>query len=537
MTVLGNKLSEKKVFAQTPDFFTDDYLHIIGFLIFKRKPLITVMLKKFIFVFFLTGMYQGLAQQKPAIKFPPLSVLIRTPDQSSPVVVPDPTSYLQFLPVNIKDSILSPQEAWDAQKQKAIKLAKYEKVAYFYQWYFTQLPALVPAYKRAHVGDFDIISEEGLNKIHFLFESKTTLSAQNIITLSEYYNYTLAEKLNLFLVALYKNISDSELLKVLKEWQITENKAIYIQDYTEYLNNFFQVYRVANKQERQNILSILQEHKLPLTSLLHEAFNANRLQLFKEILKNSQNTVHTLNYFSQNIGHLVSQSEWKKGEAYLSLLFSHSNIDWNQKDFRGWTPIFYALFNSEEHFFPAIRLLLKQANIKLDIVDEDKRGLLLLAREMNKKDVAQFLQKKGTPLPRYVSLQNSYMDENYNIVKMDYKSSVHLEDFVLPLNWINSRPSFMDFQTTNINEWGLPPYEIWNQFKYYFLLHTLLSTLNQEELAYHNHIMSLLLDESQKDSKVGKWIRAIYRGDTEQLKKLLAQDRSLLEKPLFYIQA
>ena len=496
------------------------------------------MSHKIIFLVFLISSLEGLAQQRPAIKLPPLSVVIESPSQE-PVFVPNPEGYLKSLGKHILPSVLSPQELWDVRKSQTITKQKIQKIYHFRDWFLTQLPALVPAHKRVQKDDLDVISEESFQQMAFLFQTEGPILAQDIITLAESYPYTEPEKLNLFLMALYKNISDEELLKILEKWQITENKAVYLQDYRVYFNNFFQVYMgsALTEETKQQTLSILKEHKPPLTSLLHEAFNANRIRVFSYLLQNTQENINILNYVSQNIGHIVSSAPWTKGSAYLPLLLSHPHINWNQQDFRGWTPLFYAVLSSTDYSFPSVKLLLKQPQLNLDIVDHDRKSLLLISVETGKPHIAQFLHENGMPMPTYVNLQNSYMDQNFNIIKIEYKTMINLNNLVQPLNWFNHRPSFVDFQSIDISQVNLPPQEIWGQFKYYFLLHTLLSILQQEESHRHHYIMPFLLERNDKNSWIGQWIRAIYRGDHVKLTRLLSErDRSILEAPLFHVQ-
>ena len=495
-------------------------------------------------IFFLIGAYLwislwaslGLAHQKPVIKYPPLSIVLEALSQE-PFFIPDPANYLKFLDSHVLDSLLSPKELWEVQKQRAVTIANIQIITHFYNWYFSHLPSLIPAYKKNQQGSARVISEEDLSEVNFLFKPNAPVSAQNIIRIAKKYNYTTAEKLNLFFVSLHKNISDKELLKVLKAWKITTNKAVYISDYSLYLNNFFQQYLPVNEETKQHTLSVLQTHKAPLTSLLHEFFNANRKALFKAGLQKSQKTVNLSNYLSQTVGHLATFTNWSKGEFYLSLLVQHPFIDWNKKDFKGRTPLFYAVFGSEDHFFPGVKLLLKQPGIKLDVLDDDRKSPAFISREINKPNIAQFLHTNGVPWTSYFSLQNSYMDEKYNIIRVDYQATIDLNNLVRPFNWNPLRPSWKDFNTMDVEAINLPSHEIWNQFQYYFLLNVLLSMLQQEEIARHKHIVSLLLDEGNKKDKVGQWIRAIYRGDKTQLKKLFSdQDSSFLQKPLFYIQ-
>ena len=481
--------------------------------------------------------FMGWAQKAP-IKFPPLSMMVRSPSHASTVL--PLTSYPLFWDKDTHSSILSPKEIWDALKTKKLKETNMEKIAHFYHWYFTSLPLIIFSHKRTAERTVDMISENTLHEIGFLFESEQPLTAKKITNLTKKYNYTEPEKWNLFLTILYKNISDKELLKVLKKWNRGKNKVVYFQDLKPYFNDF--VHNNPNmtgqNDEKQNIVSFLTQNNQPLTSLLHEAFKANRLSLFYEISKHFKTNINSLDYLSQTVLHKVVKESHTKASAYLSLLLKHPQIQLNVPDFQGWTPLFYAVAYSENQFFPTVKTLLSQKpKIKVDIMDHDRRTLPLLAVELNKPDLAEFLHKAGAPLPKYISLQNSYMDEHYNVIKLEYQAGIHLNKLAEPLSWLIDRPSFSEFQGMDLNKISLTSSQIWHRFKYYFLLQTILHLLNYEERARHNEIMSLLLDDNYKNSWTAQTIRAIYRGDKKQLQKSFPKQKlSLIENPLFYIQ-
>ena len=495
------------------------------------------MLKKIAILCLLTSHFQGLAQKDKTVHFPPLSILLQAPSQE-PVTLPDPETYLQSLGKDFRQSILSPKEMWGIQSAKAIRAKKHERLNAFHQWYFTHLPILIFAHKKnPESSGVNIVSEWMVKEVSFLFKASTPITAQDIITLTESYNYTEPEKLNLFLTLLYKNISDEELLKILMEWRIRGNQAIHIQDYERYFDNFFQLYGLENKSERQHVFSILKAWTKPLTSLLHEAFSANRLSLFKEILFFTHDNIP--NYLGHTIAHRVAMVEWTKASSYFYMVFRHNFTDWTLRDFRGWTPIFYAVFSSPDSFFPVIDALVGQKSVQsdMDIVDEDRRSLPLVAMELNKPRIAKFLHKRGAPLSHYVSLQNSFLDENYNVIRVEYKVPATLDNLVQLFSWDRRQLSWAEFQNIDIEGLDLPPQTIWKRFRYYFLLNTLLAILQLEESARHQEVLRILLEDNYKGSWTQRWMRAIYRGDKAQLRALLSStDSYFRQQPLFYMQ-
>ncbi len=479
--------------------------------------------------------FGGQAQKAP-IKFPPLSMVWHSPSRV-PTVLPLTSSPLSFHK-DMHDSILSPTEIHDVLKTKKLKETHTERTAHFHHWYFTGLPLIVFVNKKK-AGELSIISKDMLDEVFFLFEPGQAMTAKKLTALIKKYNYTEAEKWNLFLAALYKNISDKELLKLLKRWNGGKNKIVYFKDYKSYFNDFVHNNPFhSQSDEKQKSMSFLKQNNQPLTSLLHETLKANRLRLFHEISQHPETNINSLDHLSQTALHKAVMESHTKTGTYLSLLLKHPQIKLNVPDFQGWTPLFYAVAHSDNSFFPTVKTLLSQKpKIKVDIMDHYRRTLPLLAVELHKPELAHFLHANGAPTPKYVSLQNSYMDANYNAIKLEYQAGIHLNKLTEPLNWVINRPSFAEFQNLDLSKTSLSSSQIWMNFKYYFGLQTVLYLLSHEERERHNYIMSLLLDDSHKNNWIVQAIRAIYRGDTQQLQKSFSKQKiSSLEEPLFYTQ-
>ena len=471
-----------------------------------------------------------------SIQWPPLSIYIQNPSVREPSLL-SAEYYLSSLDTTTVDSILSPTEMYDIVKKSALKLEQYEKIYLFYQWYLTDMPVSIIAskQKKAH-RPIITVSENTLQEIHLLFESEKELTAKNLIEVSSKYRYTLAEKLNLWIRALHKNISDQELLKALEMWNITKNQAIYIKDYKAHLDSFIKVHSLSG-QEKKDFLRSFRSFKDPVTSLLHEVIKANRIKLFKAMIEEASTGINIPDYLGQTVLHIATSLPGIKNEHYTHLLLKHTEIDINYKDFQGWTPLFHAVVSSENHFFPIVKSILKQPKIKVDIMDNYRRTLPLLAVELEKPNIAQFLHEHGAPLPTQFSLKNSYMDSNHNLITVDYKGELNLKFLSTPLNWAYNRVTYDDFRDMDFNTMDLSSEEMWENFRYYFLFLLIESLLKWEENIRYHRIMDLLINDEYKKSWLSQAIKAIYTGDTVMLKKLFSKkEPSQLEEPLFRIQ-
>ena len=504
------------------------------------------MLKRIIFLLFsLLLPYFSFAENKlPSGKFksPPLSAIIQF-DDNKQIIISDTERYMENFTSQVSDSILSLQEAWTVIKDDSAKQENYRYAQLFHEWYFTELPILILQKKgmiKTKSGLFRPVRENKFKETGFLFNPKGPVTAERIMSLANHYDYDYFEKLNLFLFALYKNISEEELSKLLKAWRITENIGVYVKDYKGYIDYFFEKFEEDKEKARDIIIRL----KLPVTSVLHELVEANRLALFYGILRVPGLNINIQNYLLQTVSHTALTREWKIARNYISALSKHPGVNFNLPDFRGWTPVFQAVDKADDLFFPAVEYLFEQKNrLDVDLLDNKRRTLPLLAAELNKPNLARFLHENEAPFPRQVSLFNSYMTKDYRAIWFKYDSEVNLDPLIFLFNAEDGRPSFETFQKVILAEaLSQQRFEKWSYFKYYFLFQLLRGRLSDEENTRYELISSMLFDEKTKPNEnhnVKRVIQAIYRGDISAIDKIFSdnlQTRDMLKTPLIGIQ-
>ncbi len=318
--------------------------------------------------------------------------------------------------------------------------------------------------------------------INFLFSEKAITSEQ-LIALVDKYNYTPPERLNLFLLILHKNISEEELSKLFTVWNIAEYTAVYAHDYKKYMSAFIDTLSFSSEeQNKETVLSMFDKHQLPITSVLHELFQANKATLFNEAIKNPQVKVNIQNYLSQTVLHTASNAQWINAEPYIRSLFQRPDLNLNIVDFQGWTPIFYIVHNSQSRDSEGIKLFLsRRPKLNMGIQDYNLRALPLLAVELGMPDLAELLHQQGAPLPEQVSRLNSYMTNDYKAIWFKYKMKLDLDEMAQLFNVDSRKPSFSIFQGLQADEFLMEDETTWEHFKYYFLFQMLHNFFTKEE--------------------------------------------------------
>ena len=497
------------------------------------------MLKTTIFFvfFFIFSSFGFSANQrdnkKQQFKNPPLSIFIQTDaDRQNIVEVERPQKYINSLGEQVMNSILSPKEMWSVFQSESLEYNTHKYFELFYPWYLTELPIMILADKRQIVGDhnnfFDLISSKEFSEMSFLFDAGKPFTAEKMIVFADHYNYTYPEKLNLFLLALYKNISEEELFKLLKIWGIEKNIGVYIQDYKTYINMFFDKLDFSSEHEKDITLSIFNRYKQPITSVLHELINSNRVTLFTEMLAHSKVDINIQNYLFQTALHIAANKEGAGSETYVASLLKHPKINLNIPDFQGWTPVFYAIAQSRDHYFPNVkRFLAQKSKLDLNILDRKRKTLTLVASELGMPRVAQLLYEQGASLPKQVSLANTYMTNDYKTVWFQYKYHLHLNELISLFDLNERMPSFTEFQQISMEEMLMQgENSMWRNFKYYFLFQALQQSFFQEEIIREFSVKSVLFDNESGEidkAPVNQMIRAVYQGDISALKRLFAE--------------
>ena len=377
-----------------------------------------------------------------------------------------------------------------------------------------------------------------LSEISFLFSANTNITADTLISFTNRYGYTFHEKINLFLVVLYKNISAMELLKLQKAWGITGNIAIYTQNYQKYIGEFFQSF--SFDQERAIVISVFKMRIAPFTSILHELFSADRHLLFNKMLGKSKKHVNVQDYLLQTVAHKVANEDWKRAKHYLPSLLKHPLVDWNIQDYQGWTALFYIVDQSRDKVSPALRQIMShKSKMDMGLIDHNLRTLPLVAAEGGHPELAQFLHAEGAPLPRRVSLFNSYITSDYKAVWFRHRTQFHLRELEKVFNFPASAPSFEDFQRyLSTEESAFLPEEFLHDFRYYFLLHFLEKSLSIEENLRYSIIMPWLFNDKHEVMKNGfdtRLIRAM-RQDMGLFRSIVSNigDKNMLNDNLFW---
>ncbi len=477
------------------------------------------------------------------IKKPPLDVHIQvTADHKGPVW--DPVQYLGELPSAVVQSIRSPEEYWRALEDEYLRLDVHKYYKLFYNWYLTQLPLVVFSDKQLDMSDNQIVKfilNEDFGDINFLFLEKAITSEQ-LIALVDKYNYTPPERLNLFLLILHKNISEEELSKLFTVWNIAEHTAVYARDYKKYMGTFIDTLSFSSEeQDKETVLSMLDKHQLPITSVLHELFQTNKATLFNEAVKNPQINVNIQNYLSQTVLHTASNAQWINAEPYIRSLFQRPDLNLNIVDFQGWTPIFYIVHNSQSRDSEGIKLFLsRKSKLNMDIQDYNLRALPLLAAELGMPDLAELLHQQGAPLPEQVSRLNSYMTKDYQGMWFKYKVELNLDEMAELFTFDSIKPSFSEFQKKlQAGEFLMKNERTWEYYKYYFLFQLLHNFFTKEENMRYLYIMNLMFDEKRFSENFRIQLTKVLYQDITRFKEMFSvvkNKKELLNSNLLYTQ-
>ena len=488
--------------------------------------------------------YLAFADNKEPDSFPLLSVVIQT-DSGHHIEMADSQGYIKTLKRDVANSILSPKQMWAIARRHSTVESDYRYFSLFHQWYLTELPIIIFTYKLSKgntvaskvvedaKGEKLLLDSNGVTlpffplvkEGEFLFDPKIPFTSEQMITLASRYNYTYFEKLNLFLFALYRNISEEELLKLFKAWGIYKNIAVYIRDYEIYIQYFFEKLIFTQQSNRKYVRRLFNRNNQPLTSVLHESMNSHRVAVFNEITGDNKIDVNIQDYLLQTVLHKVANMEWSRGSFYISALLNHPNIYVNIPDFQNQTAIFYAIANSQDDHFPAVEKFLDHEGVRLDILNNKRKTLTLFAAELGMPRLSQILHEHGAPLPTKVSLENSFIFSNYQTVWFRYRWHLDLDELAHIFD-ASDTGSFARFQK-GISEIKFVNRALWESFQYYFLLQFLQNLLSKEEKARSDYIMSVLFDNkrSVRNNSIEQAIRAIYRGDVSGFSEIFSKEK------------
>ena len=488
----------------------------------------TLLVKIFLFIFLLYSelVYSQNNKEEKAIY--PLHVWIQNKGEYVPVL--NQKQLMESLDSQTLDSILSPKKLWTIRNSDEQDRKIYDHLEYFYEeWYIKRLPLLIWSDKLRNIANGDILTHyKNYYKPRSFLDEKKTLKQRELISFTNQYNYTPAEKLNLFLFLLQNNISDKNLLTLWKAWEIDKYPIVYIEDSKKYINNFFETMDVLGLKdmEKQNLINwFKKENQFIITSVLHQAVQHNKSLIFNEIIKNNLVDINLKNYLEQTALHIATDKEWSEGKNYVNTLLEYPKIKINIQDFIGWTPFSYIIHNSRNNSFSGVREFLEQNKnrLELNFLDKNRRNLVLLAGERGLPNVAHYLYKKaGVPWPDKVSSLNIYINLNYAPIWFQYQTDLHL----------NHLAGFL-YDSISIKRGEINILNTEENAKYHILLNVVQNILEQTEKTRHNVIMSLLSNnvkkewskELQQKGRVNfleSVVKAIYKGDTLMLEQLLS---------------
>ena len=465
---------------------------------------------------------------------PPLGIMLGGPNmQEGGVEIPNPQQYLKALDKNVVGSILSYEERWKVWRQDRLQENAFRHYKLFLDWYFTKLPFVIFAIMQNGNTTKTGTITPNFKEMRFLSAGEPTISEQ-IVAFAERYQYNYPQKLNLFLHVLYKNISDQELLKLMQTWNIKQQTEVYLNDYIEYWI-YFAESALMKDEEKQEALQLFTSNKgRSLTTVLHELLKSNKASLFKELLKHPEVNVNAQNYLSQTVLHLSANRVLSESSTYISALLEHNNTQLNIIDYQGWTPAFYAVANADTINDPVLEMFLAQKQkLNLTITDFKNRTLPLVAAELGHSAVAKFLHQRGAPLPKQVSLLNSYMNEDYQAVWFEYKNKLTLDNISNIFNLQVKMetipyPVFEQFEIQDLEQ-KISEDSIWSQFKYHFLFDVLKQVIDQSENNRHIYINSMVFEgEHSPLTKlpIALLIKALYLGDLQEFQKVYFQQKA-----------
>ena len=459
-----------------------------------------------------------------------LTAYIKT-DSGSYIEISNSQEYISKMKKNVVGSILSPKEIWGTT-QRNFQIKSDKRYLYlFHQWYLTDLPIIIFYKKTKKEGVSDVIKVvENIEGVRFLFDTNVSFTSEEMIKLAEKYNYTYFEKLNLFLFALHRNITEEELLKLFKTWGIDKKMAVDIKDYAIYIDYFFEKFSSNKKNETKYFRKLLKKQTQSLTSVLHELVYSQRRDLFAKIIEDDKIDVNIQDYLLQTALHKIAQIEYSKSAFFLYTLLNHPRVYINIPDFQNRTAIFYAVLNSQNDYFSSVEKFLDQSGILLDVVDSQRKTLTLLAAERGMPFLAQVLHEHGASLPNKVSIENSFLLSNYQAVWFIHKRYLSLEKLVDIFNLDKEGISFNEFQTI-IDENRTMDIKAWNSLRYYFLFHFLQTLLYNEEQKLSTDIISLLFNNKNSTENYSKSqaLKAIYEGDMVTFFKVFSKQKSKME--------
>ena len=468
----------------------------------------------------------------------------------------DPTGFFKKLNKKTVDSIRSPEEIFTHNlrvKEINQTLKLYEV---YFSFYLDYLPALVLAEKiEKAAGTFGNEVEASIRAqeiLTSLFERDTSVSpAEKAIQLADEYRYNAHEKLNLFIKALYRRtVSDQDVMQMMSAWRIREQIEIYLHPYKKYMGVYQRVLAVK-LQEQGEDLEMMKEKSVSLfsltapsmSSLLHEAFSAQRFSVFDALLKSKSVPAFRLNmpdFLHRSVLHIMSGVEWEKAEPYFkSFMRHHQLVDFNIQEYRGWTPLAYAVAQKGMEALEFIRQLLAfKERMQLDILDSYQRTMITLAVESSAPDLARLLHREGVPHQEKVSANNTFVDQDFRLFKFITFLGVLFDEFIKVFELDGKangsrRYSYEAVFDILLDENLLKEPNFLFADRYYILFKFFYKIFTFEERQRAEFILAAITEQSSNevDKELARLLKAIRKGEVSFLRNFF----SISENRLRYI--
>ena len=470
----------------------------------------------------------------------PISVLVLHEDGQKEVHG-NPEHFLSRLSKETLDSIHSLEEMFIHNKREEEQEQRLNRYAAFYIFYLNYLPPMILADKQGS-GEWlsDVESSiKAMEILSFVFKSGTPESpAEKAIQLANKHEYSSQEKLNLFVRALHeKEVSDQDLMKMMSAWGIRKQRGIYMHDYKEYARAYENAMNVEVEEGVKKSSPLFSPNSPSMSSLLHEAFNAQRFLIFEALLQSgtpSSVDLNMLDYGGRSVLHLMSGKSWEAVEPYFKSFIRYQQmIDFDMQEYRGLTPLAYAIAHGDKSSVEWIKqLLVFKKQMRLDIVDHDQRTAFTLAAELFMPELARLLHEEGVPRQTKVSAGNIFIDAELRPFEFQTPLGVVFEDelvlmFDLDRERNNKEFSYHELFKALMGKRISNKIEALRPYRDYFLLKFLSSVFEFEEQMRANFIMAALAEQvpGENDEKIEehtRLLRAVWAGDLPFLQRFFS---------------
>ena len=471
----------------------------------------------------------------------PISVLVLHEDGQKEIHN-SPEQFLSRLSKETLDSIHSLEEMFIHNKREEEQGQRLMRYEVFYIFYLNYLPVVILADKKGSgelLDGIDISSLKAQETLSFVFKSGTPeSSAEKAIQLASKHGYSSQEKLNLFVRALHeKEVSDQDLMQMMSAWGIGKQRGIYMHDYKEYARAYKNAMNVEVEGEVEKSSPLFSSNSPSISSLLHEAFKAQRFLIFEALLQSGVSSSVDLNmpdYGGRSVLHLMSDRSWETVKPYFESFIRYQQmIDFDMQEYRGLTPLAYAIAHGDKSSLEWIKQLLAfKKKMRLDIVDNNQRTAFTLAAERFMPELAQLLHEQGVPRQTRVSADNVFIDADFRPFEFQTPLGVVFEDelvlmFDLDRERNNKEFSYHGLFKALMEKRISRKIEALQPYRGYFLLKFLSYVFEFEEQMRADFIMAALAEQvtgenEERVEESTRLLRAVWTGDLPFLQRFFS---------------